>query len=263
MSSWPRAISPPRARAPSTNSSSSATGPFSASAWCTCAATMMRTTARRSPIAPRWRSSSPVSGSRCSTRRFPRQTTGQVSADQLEWLDELGARSDRPVLVFGHHHVWSPESNTRHETYFGISPDDSERLIDVVAAAPRARRLLRGAHPPQPGASVRGDGRRPVGRGRVRQRLPRLVGGVPRVRGRHPAGAPAHLVARGTALDGPHPSHVRRPLSVVLVRHARRPLLPDLVPPTVLVVAVDRGKRRRARFRQEARRRHSVVAIST
>ena len=62
---------------------------------------------------------------------IPLQTTGQVSAEQLEWLDELGARTDRPVLVFGHHHVWSPESNTRHETYFGISPDDSERLVDV------------------------------------------------------------------------------------------------------------------------------------
>jgi 3',5'-cyclic-AMP phosphodiesterase len=67
---------------------------------------------------------------------IPLQTTGQVSAEQLEWLDELGARSDRPVLVFGHHHVWSPESNTRHETYFGISPDDSEHLIDVFVRRP-------------------------------------------------------------------------------------------------------------------------------
>jgi Icc protein len=67
---------------------------------------------------------------------IPLQTTGQVSAEQLDWLDELGARTDRPVLVFGHHHVWSPESNTRHETYFGISPDDSERLVDVFVRRP-------------------------------------------------------------------------------------------------------------------------------
>ena len=40
------------------------------------------------------------------------------------------------MLVFGHHHVWSPESNKRHETYFGINPDDSERLVDVFARRP-------------------------------------------------------------------------------------------------------------------------------
>jgi 3',5'-cyclic AMP phosphodiesterase CpdA len=66
----------------------------------------------------------------------PRETPGQVTAEQLEWLDELAARSDRPVLVFGHHHVWSPESNTRAATYFGINPDDSERLIEVFARRP-------------------------------------------------------------------------------------------------------------------------------
>lgn len=64
---------------------------------------------------------------------IPLATTGQVSSDQLEWLDELGARADRPVVVLGHHHVWSPESRTRETGYFGINPDDSERLIDVVA----------------------------------------------------------------------------------------------------------------------------------
>jgi predicted phosphodiesterase len=67
---------------------------------------------------------------------IPRQTTGQLTAEQVEWLDELAARSDRPVLVFGHHHVWSPESRNRAETYFGIRPDDSARLVEVFARRP-------------------------------------------------------------------------------------------------------------------------------
>ena len=62
---------------------------------------------------------------------------GKVSADQLEWLDSLGADADRPVMVMGHHHVWSPESSVRPDRYFGINPDDSERLIDVFVRRPR------------------------------------------------------------------------------------------------------------------------------
>ena len=68
---------------------------------------------------------------------IPRDTPGQVSREQLDWLADVGADSDRPVLVFGHHHVWDPGSGVRPDTYFGINPDDSERLIDVVAAQPR------------------------------------------------------------------------------------------------------------------------------
>ncbi len=70
---------------------------------------------------------------------IPTDTPGQVTADQLDWLDDLGASADQPVLAFGHHHVWSPESNHRPETYFGINPDDSERLIEVVT---RRRAIL-------------------------------------------------------------------------------------------------------------------------
>ena len=66
---------------------------------------------------------------------IPRETTGQVTKDQLEWLDELAVRADRPVMVFGHHHVWNPTSQ-RVETYFGIRPDDSEQLVEVVARRP-------------------------------------------------------------------------------------------------------------------------------
>lgn len=62
---------------------------------------------------------------------------GAISPEQLEWLDELGARADRPVLVMGHHHVWNPGASSRPDTYFGINPDDSERLIEVVARRSR------------------------------------------------------------------------------------------------------------------------------
>lgn len=69
---------------------------------------------------------------------------GGLGLDQLEWLDALAADSDRPVIVLGHHHPWSPASNQRPERYFGISPDDSERLIDVVARRPRIVAYLAG-----------------------------------------------------------------------------------------------------------------------
>jgi predicted phosphodiesterase len=59
--------------------------------------------------------------------------SGQVRSEQLEWLDELAARADRPVLVFGHHHAWKPGSTNRAADYFGINPTDSERLVEVVA----------------------------------------------------------------------------------------------------------------------------------
>ena len=61
------------------------------------------------------------------------QVGGSVSEAQLEWLDELGARSAEPVLVFGHHNVWNPGVDRRGRNYFGIDPDDSEALAAVVA----------------------------------------------------------------------------------------------------------------------------------
>jgi predicted phosphodiesterase len=68
---------------------------------------------------------------------IPGRHSGALSAAQLEWLDELGARADRPVLVFGHHHPWDPGSAHRPADYFGINPDDSEGLVDVLARRPR------------------------------------------------------------------------------------------------------------------------------
>lgn len=67
----------------------------------------------------------------------PGASGGAVDADQLEWLDALAAEADRPVLVLGHHHPWAPSSASRPPAYFGINPDDSERLVELVARRPR------------------------------------------------------------------------------------------------------------------------------
>lgn len=66
----------------------------------------------------------------------PGSDRGRVTADQLEWLDDLCADAEAdgvPVLAFGHHHCWDPGSRTRPVDYFGINPDDSEALLAVAA----------------------------------------------------------------------------------------------------------------------------------
>ena len=68
---------------------------------------------------------------------IPFSPSGAVPAETLDWLDTLAAEADRPVLVFGHHHPWAPDSGERDPAYFGISPDDSERLVELVARRPR------------------------------------------------------------------------------------------------------------------------------
>jgi 3',5'-cyclic AMP phosphodiesterase CpdA len=75
---------------------------------------------------------------------IPAAATGRVTDETLAWLDDIGARADRPVLVFGHHQPWDPASRHRPPDYFGINPDDSERLIEVVARRPRLRGYFAG-----------------------------------------------------------------------------------------------------------------------
>ena len=126
--------------------------------------------------------------------------TGQVDADHARVARRRGVRgSDRPVLVFGHHHVWSPGPEASRASYFGINPDDSDRLIELVAAPAAHHRLLRRAHASQSRAPVPRHGRHAVGRGRVREGLPGQLGGVPRLRRRRAAGASPHLHAEALA----------------------------------------------------------------
>ncbi|MCX7620370.1 MAG: metallophosphoesterase [Acidimicrobiales bacterium] len=71
---------------------------------------------------------------------IPEHYAGRVTGETLTWLRDLASSTHGPVLVFGHHHCWNPESKSRPENYFGINPDDSERLVEVFAA----HRNLRG-----------------------------------------------------------------------------------------------------------------------
>jgi 3',5'-cyclic-AMP phosphodiesterase len=66
----------------------------------------------------------------------PRRASGGLTDDQLGELDQIAAEADRPVVVLGHHHVWNPASMERPDSYFGIHPDWSERLVEVAARRP-------------------------------------------------------------------------------------------------------------------------------
>jgi Icc protein len=65
------------------------------------------------------------------------QVGGSLSAEQIEWLDELGASADRPVLVMGHHHAWQPGLDGDGPGFFGIDPEDSRRLLEVFVRRPK------------------------------------------------------------------------------------------------------------------------------
>lgn len=77
-------------------------------------------------------------GVRCAVldTAWPGHPGGTLDGEQLEWLDAVAAGSDRPVLVFGHHHCWSPDEGARDAEYFGIQPEPSEQLVEVVARRP-------------------------------------------------------------------------------------------------------------------------------
>jgi 3',5'-cyclic AMP phosphodiesterase CpdA len=77
----------------------------------------------------------------------PGRDGGAVGGDQLAWLDQVGADAGSDgagVLVFGHHHCWDPGSRVRPDDYFGIKPDDAERLVEVFARRPALRGYFAG-----------------------------------------------------------------------------------------------------------------------
>ena len=71
---------------------------------------------------------------------IPLQTTGRISPQQLEWLDTCASESDVPVIAMGHHQQWVPPDDgrplVRSDDYFGLHPDSSDALGDVIARRP-------------------------------------------------------------------------------------------------------------------------------
>ncbi|MEX2626498.1 MAG: metallophosphoesterase [Ilumatobacteraceae bacterium] len=68
---------------------------------------------------------------------IPLATTGALRSEQLEWFDHLAAGADRPVLAMGHHQQWiGTPGGSRSDDYFGLHPDASEALDEVVARRP-------------------------------------------------------------------------------------------------------------------------------
>jgi 3',5'-cyclic AMP phosphodiesterase CpdA len=61
----------------------------------------------------------------------PGRTGGRVTREQLDWLDELGAAGDGPVLVFGHHPLFDHAAFTA-----GIGETDSDHLVEVFSRRP-------------------------------------------------------------------------------------------------------------------------------
>ena len=69
---------------------------------------------------------------------IPGETTGQVTATQMEWLADHCSNSPAPVIAMGHHQQWVGEaSGRRSDTYFGLHPDGSDLLDGVAARCPR------------------------------------------------------------------------------------------------------------------------------
>jgi Icc protein len=58
---------------------------------------------------------------------------GALTQEALDGLMDAAKDSSDPVIVMGHHHPWSPDSHVRATDYFGINPDDSEKLVKIIS----------------------------------------------------------------------------------------------------------------------------------
>ena len=163
----------------------------------------------------------------------PGHTPGRVTASSSAWLDDLAAR--RPTgrcSLFGHHHVWSPDSAPAARRPTSAStPTPRSGSSAVVARHPGILGYFAGHTHRNRVRRFRSTGDRPVGRGGLREGLPGHLGRVPGVR--------AAACCRSTAAS-PRPRRWRgpsrpatctpAPTRAYAFGAARRPLLRRCVP---------------------------------
>src|SRR5262249_29589588 len=156
---------------------------------------------------------------------IPGTDRGELSAEQIRWLDDLAGSLSTPVLVFGHHHLWNLEADHRSGTYFGINPDDSEALAAVVAR----RENIAGYFS---GHTHRNRVRRfssardiPFVEIACTKDYPGAGGGVPRPGGGKHAGGAAGGGSRRDEVEREDPRDVRRAVPRLRARPPPRPLL--------------------------------------
>lgn len=64
---------------------------------------------------------------------IPGATSGTITREQLDWLDEHCATATTPVLVMGHHQQWiGAGDRAREDDYFGLHPDASDALDELA-----------------------------------------------------------------------------------------------------------------------------------
>jgi 3',5'-cyclic-AMP phosphodiesterase len=67
----------------------------------------------------------------------PGRPGGEIDREQADWLDEMAARADRPVLVFGHHPAGGEDMGRLFGPGSGLAtsldPPSTDRLVAVVA----------------------------------------------------------------------------------------------------------------------------------
>ena len=69
---------------------------------------------------------------------------GTVRPEQLDEIDSVAAGAERPVLLFGHHHVGDRHSREKADRTFGIDIDASDALVALVARRPAIRGYFAG-----------------------------------------------------------------------------------------------------------------------